>query len=533
MTRNTRYSTFSLPEEEKPRRPFSQISTFRAFIFSIFLLSLYFFLYFQNSNATLPWEQDSVLASAQTPPLKTKEIERDIIWTEDVVGFTFCAIFVAIAAGGGIGGGGVLVPTYIFVLRFSPKYAIPLSNITILGASIANMACNFRKRHPLVNRPLIDWDIILMMEPLTIIGAIIGTFINILSPPWLISIMLVILLGGTAIRTFRKGIKKYKQESAERAEEKASLKALSEIKISPSRYQSQRLLVAEQSGNTTVASILKSEEKHSPVKVGIIFLVTGGVLCFSLLTGDGNKINLLGIQCGEPAYWCLTLAAIPYILLITYFSRKHLVYIYHLKKQHGYQYPPGDVMWNERNTIVYPLICSLAGLAAGMFGIGGGIVKGPLMLEMGTLPEVTSATSATMILFTSISASISYFIFGKLNLNYAVVLFCLGLVFTFVGQLGLDYIVKKYKRNSLIILIIGFVVALSAVAMGAQSFPSIIALFEGRAEPGGQICPRHGPPTGNPINAGQDDGETINQFVEKTAFTLLNPLLSPLVGPIH
>ena len=31
-----------------------------------------------------------------------------------------------------------------------------------------------------------------------------------------------------------------------------------------------------------------------------------------------------------------------------------------------------------------------------MFGVGGGIVKGPLMLEMGVMPDVAAATSATM-----------------------------------------------------------------------------------------------------------------------------------------
>ncbi len=36
----------------------------------------------------------------------------------------------------------------------------------------------------------------------------------------------------------------------------------------------------------------------------------------------------------------------------------------------------------------YPFICGFAGLCAGLFGIGGGIVKGPLMLEMGVLPSV-------------------------------------------------------------------------------------------------------------------------------------------------
>lgn len=41
---------------------------------------------------------------------------------------------------------GILVPIFILVMGFSPKYAIPLSNVTILGGSIMNMVMNVRKR---------------------------------------------------------------------------------------------------------------------------------------------------------------------------------------------------------------------------------------------------------------------------------------------------------------------------------------------------------------------------------------------------
>ena len=112
----------------------------------------------------------------------------------------------------------------------------------------------------------------------------------------------------------------------------------------------------------------------------------------------------------------------------------------------------------------------------GLFGIGGGIVKGPLMLEMGVLPEVSSATSATMILLTSSAATISYFIFSALNINYAIWLFFIGLIFTVAGQIGVDYLVKQYGRPSLIVFVIGTVVALSAVAMGIEGGKSIVLL---------------------------------------------------------
>eukprot|EP00584_Thalassiosira_punctigera_P015830 CAMPEP_0172555868 /NCGR_PEP_ID=MMETSP1067-20121228/60909_1 /TAXON_ID=265564 ORGANISM="Thalassiosira punctigera, Strain Tpunct2005C2" /NCGR_SAMPLE_ID=MMETSP1067 /ASSEMBLY_ACC=CAM_ASM_000444 /LENGTH=132 /DNA_ID=CAMNT_0013344491 /DNA_START=285 /DNA_END=680 /DNA_ORIENTATION=- len=45
--------------------------------------------------------------------------------TEDYVGFTVAVLGLILAAGGGIGGGGILVPTYILLLDFPVKHAIP------------------------------------------------------------------------------------------------------------------------------------------------------------------------------------------------------------------------------------------------------------------------------------------------------------------------------------------------------------------------------------------------------------------------
>ena len=44
--------------------------------------------------------------------------------TSDYVGLVFTAIGLMICAGGGIGGGGLLVPIFIFLMDFSPKAAI-------------------------------------------------------------------------------------------------------------------------------------------------------------------------------------------------------------------------------------------------------------------------------------------------------------------------------------------------------------------------------------------------------------------------
>lgn len=42
----------------------------------------------------------------------------------------------------------------------------------------------------------------------------------------------------------------------------------------------------------------------------------------------------------------------------------------------GSQLQEGELHWTRRTTILYPLLCSSAGLIAGLFGIGGGTCTG-------------------------------------------------------------------------------------------------------------------------------------------------------------
>jgi uncharacterized membrane protein YfcA len=120
-----------------------------------------------------------------------------------------------------------------------------------------------------------------------------------------------------------------------------------------------------------------------------------------------------------------------------------------------------------------------------MFGVGGGIVKGPLMLAMGVHPKVASASSACMILFTSFTATTSFVVFGLLIPDYAGICVVIGFCATFVGQVLLNYLMAKYQRNSYIAFSIGGVVLLSAFLMTIQSLVSIAEGGEGES---GGVC---------------------------------------------
>ena len=333
----------------------------------------------------------------------------------DKLGFFFATLGLMIAAGGGIGGGGVLVPIYILIMKFSPKHAIPLSNITVFGGAIANTILNVRKRHPLADRPLVDWDLILVMEPLTIAGALMGAILNKLLPEALLVISLVALLSFTAYNTLKKAIRMYKAESRamrlakeseltrmarkmeeedEEDEETESLldedgEARIDIEMtngeneesgnnddneeegasssSRTSYQDDDNSVfssaTDLKNKEELAAILE-EDRHVPMGNLKVLIVTFVVILFiNIMKGGGAFPSPLGIRCGSPSFWLSNGVMLGWILLVSIFARVYLVRRHEIKERVGYPYVDGDIKWDSRATVVYPVVCTAAGVS--------------------------------------------------------------------------------------------------------------------------------------------------------------------------
>jgi len=394
-----------------------------------------------------------------------------------------------IAAGGGIGGGGMLVPIYVLVMGFKPKFAIPLSNMTVLGGAITNVSMNAFKRHPLADRAMVDWDLLVLMEPLTLAGALAGGFVNKLAPELLITVLLVILLYLTSERTLKKGFKLYAKESAQFSAASALAKAATEELADETES-----LLEEQPDEETKAEknemleTIEAEEKlafpprQSAILLGMFFLT----VAINLAKGGGAFPSPLGIECGTFQYWAMTFIMFGSLLMISFGVRDYLIKRTKEKDACGYTYVEGDFHWDEATTLKYPAVCFFAGVCAGLFGIGGGIVNGPLMLELGVLPPVAGATTACMILLTSTTAATTFLTFGLVQLDYAKRLFAVGLAATCLGQLGMSHLIRKTGRQSYVAFSIGAVVSLSTVLMG---FHGVVSLATGGSEGGGGgIC---------------------------------------------
>jgi hypothetical protein len=63
---------------------------------------------------------------------------------------------------------------------------------------------------------------------------------------------------------------------------------------------------------------------------------------------------------------------------------------YEYRKSINFPYHPKDVKWSTEIFIKYPMFAFFGGLMAGLLGIGGGLILGPLLLELGIHPLVNS-----------------------------------------------------------------------------------------------------------------------------------------------
>jgi len=81
-----------------------------------------------------------------------------------------------------------------------------------------------------------------------------------------------------------------------------------------------------------------------------------------------------------------------------------------------------------------------AGLISALIGIGGGLIKVPLMNELGLSPIISSGTGSFMVLFTSTATIFQYFLYNKLDISYGLVFFVIGFIASFGGTLLARYI---------------------------------------------------------------------------------------------
>lgn len=267
--------------------------------------------------------------------------------------------------------------------------AAALSQATIVGGSVINFIYNIQLKHPYrPHRPLINFAIMLIFEPLLLVGTTVGVIFNIMFPPTLILFTLISVLAFAVYRTSRKGIRIWNKEKCRRIfqpsshsnsgisdDDQSSVKydISQPLKHSsgpsqPSSYGSvNKSQVEQQSTAKSYQSLKPFLEYESRIVIPVIILCIVWLL-FSLAAFLRMQ-SITGVtDCGA-IYWLITFGIFPFMIAISLFTARKEMKLYSKKISLGWLPAEGDVIWNLHNSLLYPMIAAIAGMLGGLLGL--------------------------------------------------------------------------------------------------------------------------------------------------------------------
>ncbi|KAJ0714487.1 putative transmembrane protein TauE [Helianthus annuus] len=108
----------------------------------------------------------------------------------------------------------------------------------------------------------------------------------------------------------------------------------------------------------------------------------------------------------------------------------------------------------------------LGGTVGGLLGSGGGFILGPLLLEIGVMPQVASATATFVMMFSSSLSVVEFYLLKRFPIPHALYLMAVSIMAGFWGQFFIRRLVAFLQRASLIVFILSAVIFASALTMG-------------------------------------------------------------------
>jgi len=374
-------------------------------------------------------------------------IPRDLLaqWKWSEVLLTVLIIVTAVlSAAAGMGGGGVFVPLLLLLGVLSTKEAVPLSQSMIVGGAVVNMMMFCGERHPKYHsRPKIDYEVIMMLNPGLAGGVSVGVICHVMSPQWIIVVTLNITLIIALQKSLTKGMAAWKKES-KMLEEKAAADAAAGPG-SGGGAPAPPPIKMKFMGDFRAAAQLAQDNR---TQVALIF---GSWATFLIL-------NMFKAPQCSALYWMQLVGMVVICATFTLAGASTI-------RAKGAVVEEGLLEWTPRTLWLYPVMSVVAGFLGGFLGIGGGIIMGPMLIELGMVPEANQATTAAFVFLSSSLATIQFIVLGKTMPQYVAWFTTWVILATFVGQTALDYLLKKYQRASLIVLSIAGITAASLIMM--------------------------------------------------------------------
>ncbi|KAE8659750.1 transcription factor ILR3-like [Hibiscus syriacus] len=365
--------------------------------------------------------------------------------TSSVVAGVLSFMASSISSAGGVGGGGLFIPILTIVGCLDLKTATSFSAFMVTGGSIANVMYNLiAKSAKFGGKTLIDYDIALLSEPCMLLGVSVGVVCNLVLPEWLITIMFAIFLVWSTSKTCSNGIEFWKLESDRHLGTRNGYGNLENGESGEAKSLEEPLV--------------SMEGKESPrfpwKKLVVLIMFWFSFFIIYLLRGNRYGQGVISLKPCGIEYWALSLFQIPLAIAFTaWILRKQELIACQDPNKQGVK------------KLIFPLMALMAGGLGGLFGIGGGMLISPLLLQVGVAPEVTAATCSFMVFFSSTMSAFQYLLLGMDHISTALVFSVICFVASLLGLVVVQKAIKRFGRASLIVFSVGIVMALSAILM--------------------------------------------------------------------
>ncbi|KAK9733414.1 hypothetical protein RND81_04G066800 [Saponaria officinalis] len=368
---------------------------------------------------------------------------------------------------GGVGGGGIFVPMLTLIVGFDTKSAAALSKCMIMGASGASVWYNIRVEHPTKEVPILDYDLALLFQPMLMLGINLGIAFSVVFPYWLITILIIFLYLGTSSWSFCKGIVMWKNETILKNELEKQQETLANSRgefIIDANYEPLNP-TAEKSTIDIIRFNLNWKRLLLLVIVWVIFVL------LQILEKD--------VAACSTWYWVLNLIQFPVAFGVFGYEAIKLYEEGKKRKIRGNtESVCGASIEFTPMTISFCGLCGLiGGTVGGLLGSGGGFILGPLLLEIGVIPQVASATATFVMLFSSSLSVLEFYFLRRFPIPHALYLMSISLLAGFWGQYFARKLVAFLKRASIIVFILSAVIFASALTMGVIGIEKSIQMI--------------------------------------------------------
>lgn len=418
----------------------------------------------------------------------------DLSSLKQIIGVLLIVVIAGLTNAGGIGGGAVIVPVYLFTMEYSIGDSVPLAKATIFGGAIVTLFANFSKRHPTNSfLPLNDYKIASFIVPLMLSGSLIGVMLTKILPSAFILFCMVTYLLTSSYQIYFKATAYSRKE----------IEAMKKKKQTPVEIpQTQQLRLFDRSRKASNASQICEEDDSSmglssPVEaapptwavvqpyffnIAVCLLSYLVILTVAVLRGGKGFASLVGIDyCSKASFFillggefiCIGIAVLVVLKERLNFKPKPIE-ISPASKELDISRPESELEVIEqidqslvpsRNTLFTFCKVYFGGMLAGMIGIGGGVVVNPFLLGIGYPPEIAATISGFIVLFTSLSTSTQFMIAGAYDLKNSFFIFIFSVLGSYFGKKYIDSYIVKSGRPSLLVWILLFITLISAVVL--------------------------------------------------------------------